>query len=124
VPAALAGGAVAAWLEALGVTGLWERMEALSVAYQAERPGLETADPAGLVLAALRALCLAAARKAGAGGHDGHDVYDVYDVSKETPRYVIATSAIAQVAGFLAQEEETDTEHDGLSPRRVGRLLG
>jgi hypothetical protein len=97
------------------------------VAYQAERPGLETADPTGLVLAALRALsvlCLAAARKAGADGHDGCDISDISDISdvkQETPRHVIATSAVAQVAAALAEEEEVEIDNRGLSPRCIRR---
>jgi len=42
--------AVAQWLEDTGVEGLWTRMEALSKAYQEERPDLESADLQVLVI--------------------------------------------------------------------------
>ena len=47
--------AVALWLqEEHGAAGLFERMEALSIAYQGERADLETADPSRVAILALR----------------------------------------------------------------------
>jgi hypothetical protein len=55
-----------------GAAGLWERLEALSVAYQVEWPQLEAEDATGLVLRAVSVLGLAAARGLGADHHTGH----------------------------------------------------
>jgi hypothetical protein len=45
--------AVAGWLDANGVEGLWQRMEALSVDYQSERVDLEVSDYTALVIRAM-----------------------------------------------------------------------
>ena len=45
---------MALWLDDNGTNGLFERLEALSVAYQAERADLEMGDLTALVI---RALC-------------------------------------------------------------------
>jgi hypothetical protein len=84
-------------------------MERLSLAYQAERPGLEMADPTGLVLRALSVLCLAAARRAGAGSRAS--VANVAGFAgfaglPETTRYAFVTSSNARVAAALANQEE------------------
>ena len=45
--------AVAEWLDAKGVTGLWARMEALSQSYQEERQELEPLNQTTLVIQAI-----------------------------------------------------------------------
>lgn len=66
--------AVALWLDDQGVSGLWGRMEGLSVAYQSERPALETDDFTVLTIRALCARCASLARCArllgGSGDHE------------------------------------------------------
>jgi len=49
--------AVAAWLTDNGMPGLWDRLNALSVSYQDERPALETDDFTALTIQALCAKC-------------------------------------------------------------------
>jgi len=102
--------AVALWLDDHGTTGLFERMEALSVAYQAERAELEVGDLTALVI---RALCRYAVR-------------DVGDVANGTPdkSFSFGTSAITKVAKDLAEEIEADIDPESVTSRRVGRMLG
>ena len=103
--------AVAAWLDDNGTTGLFERLEALSVAYQAERVDLEVGDLTAVVI---RALCRYA-------------VNDVHDVTKETPEattFAFGTSAITKLAKELAEEIEADIDPESITARRVGRVLG
>jgi hypothetical protein len=102
--------AVAAWLDDNGTVGLFDRLEALSVAYQEERADLEIGDLTALVI---RALCR-------------YVVTDVYDVSKETPdtAFSFGTSAVTKLAKDLAEEIEADIDPESITSRRVGRVLG
>jgi hypothetical protein len=60
--------AVARWLEDTGVDGIFARMEALSHAYQTERPDLESADLQVLVI---KALCHYATKSTSATNAEG-----------------------------------------------------
>jgi hypothetical protein len=102
--------AVAAWLDDNGMVGLFDRLEALSMAYQEERADLEIGDLTALVI---RALCR-------------YVVNDVYDVATSTPDmpFSFGTSAIAKLVKDVAEEIEADLDPEAITARRVGRVLG
>lgn len=105
--------AVALWLDDHGTAGLFERLDALSVAYQTERTDLEIGDLTALVI---RALCRYALS----------DVNNVSDINAETLNVTLSfgTSAIAKLAKELAEEIEADIDQESITSRRVGRVLG
>jgi len=91
-------------------TGLWERMEALSVDYQRERSGLESGDLSTLVI---RALCCCAMGAIGAiSANNG-----------ETPsHFTFTTEQIVTVARVATKRDDGDP--DEITNRRIGRVLG
>jgi hypothetical protein len=91
-------------------TGLWERMEALSVDYQRERSGLESGDLSTLVI---RALCFCAMGAIGAiSANNG-----------ETPsHFTFTTEQIVTVARVATERDDGDP--DQITNRRIGRVLG
>ena len=96
--------AVALWLqEKHGVTGLFERIEELSVSYQKERIDLEATDPTRLAIMAL-------------GEMFALSVSELIEFT---------TADLTQRINRLAQETEVVNEgEDFTNSRRVGRLLG
>jgi hypothetical protein len=103
--------AVALWLDEHGVTGLAALMEALAVAYQAERPDLESGDLTALVIRGL-VRAVAAAFRASA-------------VNREIPRALtLTTSSVTRACKELVGELELDIDPEHVSVRRVGRVLG
>ena len=93
--------AVALWLqEEHGLSGLFDRMEALSVRYQSERSQLETGDDVRMLVLALQRML---------GRRDELDF--------ETSTLVAQMNTLAQEADLCAPGEEF------ANPRRVGRLL-
>jgi hypothetical protein len=98
--------AVAHWLEANGVTGLYNRMVDLAKAYQTERVQLEFVDHARIVVRALIAAAVAP--------------FDRWGVPVEVGILDIVTRANA-----LAVEEEVADEKDEpfTNPKWVGRVL-
>jgi len=112
--------AVALWLDDQGVTGLAALMEALAVAYQAERAELETADLTRLVIQGL----VRCAVDSGRARDDVGDRNDGGDVNREIPRALIfTTSQVTRAARAAAQEQESDLDTDTLTGRRIGRVL-
>lgn len=108
--------AVALWLEERGVDGLFGRMEALSVAYQEERPELETSDVTVLVLRALRECA-----------RDASDACDASDASSETPTFYTTSREVREAFDRFAEQSEVDIAWMGEADKRtmrVGRLLG
>lgn len=91
--------AVALWLEDEGVTGLWQRIEALSHAYQSERSTLEATDMTALTARAL-AKCL--------GDKDSD---------------VISTKDITAAAKQIAEDDELDIDAEYITSKRIGRIL-
>ena len=91
-------------------TGLWERMEALSVAYQRERSGLETDDLTTLVIHAMCCCAVSAIRAVSAN-------------SGETPsEFVFTTAQITAFVQTITQRNEGDPNY--VTSRRIGRVLG
>jgi hypothetical protein len=91
-------------------TGLWERMEALSVDYQRERSGLESGDLSTLVI---RALCCCAMGAIGA----------ISANNEETPsHFTFTTEQIVTVARVATRRNDGDP--DEITNRRIGRVLG
>jgi hypothetical protein len=108
--------AVAAWLQDAGVSGLYERLERLSVVYQSERQKVDTAD---LVILTIRALCKCLKC-------DLVTLSDLCDVRQGTNREagtLILSAEIANAAKELATGEELDVDLDQLQPRQIGRLM-
>jgi hypothetical protein len=102
---------IAAWLESNGVADLYHRMEALSFAYQSERPELETTD---LTVLTLRALCHCA-------------ITSMRAISVETPSILSTTADVRAAVERIAEEDEMDISWMGDASRqskRIGRVLG
>jgi hypothetical protein len=101
--------AVALWLDSEGVTGLWQRMETLSVAYQSERIDLEPGDLTALVI---RGLCRYA-------------THAVSAVNRETPKTItFKTKQIVEITSAISSEIEADINPEFITSRSVGRVLG
>ncbi|MGB9180631.1 MAG: DUF3854 domain-containing protein [Pyrinomonadaceae bacterium] len=109
--------AVAMWLDENGVSGLWERMERLSVSYQGERGDMESGD---LTVLVIRALC----RLVGCDLMDVKDVSDIKDVNGESGTWKLRTSDITEKAKLVAQDLELDIDQERITERRIGRVLG
>jgi hypothetical protein len=75
--------AVAHWLDDKGMDGLWDRMNRVSVAYQKERPELETSDYTALTIRALCAKCANLANCANQTDRSGGFEVTSADVAKE-----------------------------------------
>ena len=111
--------AVARWLDELGAEGLWGRMDRLSLAYQAERPELETSDITVLVLKALRRLARKQLQDEARRDH-GADSADraVGAVKVASRRFFCATKLIRESFDVLAEEDEIDTSWMGEAASR------
>jgi hypothetical protein len=111
--------AVAAWLEDVGVAGLYQRMKRLAVNYQVERHEVETYDLTRLVI---RALCQCL-------GCDVATLGDLCDVPPETSTEVktfILTAEIEKAAREIAEADELDIDIDwdlDRARRAVGRTM-
>lgn len=109
--------AVAAWLEDVGVSGLYARMERLSVKYQKERQEFETSD---LVTLVLRALCKCL-------GYDVVTLCDLCDVDSKSitgEKVFILTADIERAALEIAETEELDLDSEFCTERRaIGRTM-
>jgi hypothetical protein len=108
--------AVALWLDEHGVPGLWQRMEALSVAYQSERSDLEAGDLTALVVMALAAAC--APDRANHSNHSNHS-----NLAEEPVHWILQTSEVAAAAKKIAVETESTLSPDQIDSRRVGMAL-
>ncbi len=109
--------AVAAWLTDAGAAGLQERMNALSLSYQAERPNVEAND---LTVLVIRALGLIVGRmvREGCDGCDGCDDCDVRSM-----RRFIPTALIVGAAQQIAEVHEVDINIDQVTSRRIASSL-
>jgi hypothetical protein len=105
--------AVAEWLDKNGVTGLWERMEKLSVDYQNERPDLESFDLTALTIRALMDCAVA-------------NVTNATNVANhtETPTvWEFTTSRITEAAKTLADDSDGDIDPEKVTSQRIGQYL-
>jgi hypothetical protein len=106
---------VALWLtNEHGITGLFDRMEQLSVAYQAERSNLEANDPTRLLILALKEMTT---RCTDSPCHDLDCSHSKYIALEST----FTTSDLKDAMNCMAQEHEIIGED--FTPQRVGRLL-
>src|SRR5262249_19760765 len=101
--------AVALWLEDEGMTGVWDRMEQLSLDYQEERQELEKPD---LTILVIMALCHYAISAICAIRPDG------------VKEWVVTTAQVGKNARQIARELELDISIDEMSDKKVGRRLG
>jgi Domain of unknown function (DUF3854) len=104
--------AVARWLTDCGATELYGRMDALSHAYQTERPDLEPQDLTAWVI---RALCHYATNATSATMQVG---------LLQVEGWEFPTKEIKQSLVILLQDEETGIDISTISTDRIGRLLG
>jgi hypothetical protein len=107
--------AVAAWLQDKGVSGLWSRIEKLSVGYQEERQELESLDLTALVI---RAICRCLAPES-----DVLAFSDVLTFSLDTQKRFLKTSYITEAAIEIAEQQELGIERDQLTEKRIGWIL-
>jgi len=97
--------------------GLFDRLDALSVAYQTERPELELSDLTVLVLKALQAIC---------DGSDGSDGSDGKDIDRSYKKNLFSDEIRVRVDG-IAEEDDVDISWMGEPAKRtlrIGRILG
>ena len=98
-------------------SSLVTRMMALSEAYQAERPNVETADLTGLVIRALGMIV-------GKMVRDESAVSAIKTVSAvSSKRSYVATNLITAAAQTLVESNEMDISIEHVTSRRVGRVL-
>ncbi|HEV7893895.1 MAG TPA: DUF3854 domain-containing protein [Pyrinomonadaceae bacterium] len=108
--------AVSLWLDDAGVTGLYRRMESLSVAYQKERQQLESGDTTALII---RALCKCL-------DCDVVTLCDPCDVDAEDDfdeKEFVRTADIEMSAKEIAESDELDIDPEKLGSRQIGRIL-
>ena len=98
--------AVAAWLDENGATGLFQRMEQLSLDYQIERSQLEFGDTTVLVIRALIEWAVA-------------NVAKVTNVAN--PRWVFTSSQITERANAIAKQFDGDFAE--VISRQVGQVF-
>ena len=110
--------AVARWLDDQGVSGLWGRMEQLSMDYQQERPNMEISDLTSL---AIRTICHVVGEKIQTE-RGVSDVDDVSDIYRE--KHFCLTAKFTEVAKKILEDLELDINADQLTSRRIGRTLG
>jgi len=101
--------AVALWLQDGGVAGLFDRLQALSIAYQAERSQLEAEDLTAIVVRALGRYAAGAIEAAG--------------WQDENAAFSFSTSAVTEAAMAIIEEMEPENDAGSISARRVGRVL-
>jgi len=107
--------AVARWIDDRGGSGVFGRLDALSVAYQTERPDLELSDATVLVLKGLKALV-----------SDVSDVWDVSDVKHVDCVFTFTTKLVREKVDELAEQAEIDLSWMGEAlsrSKRIGRIL-
>lgn len=108
--------AVAMWLEDAGATGLYARMESLSIGYQKERQEFESGDMTALVI---RALCKCL-------DCDLVTLSDPCDVSAGgdvDEKEFIRTADIEAAAKDIALADELDIDPEKLGSRQIGHIL-
>ena len=107
--------AIAAWLEDEGATGLWKRIDDLSVAYQGERQEMESTDMTALVV---RAIC-----RCLVPGCEVFSFCEVCEVFLDTNKVFIKTKEITDTAKEIAVEMELGIKEEFISDRRIGWIL-
>ena len=115
--------AVASWLNAAGVSGLFARLLALSQAYQADRPAPENADLSVLVLKALlecasqRLTELNSARFRSNDVDDDPDVHDIHDADDaQTLNSEQSVSALERNLEATQRQIEETLAHGDIVP--------
>jgi hypothetical protein len=98
--------AISRWLETRGVAGIFGRMEALSLAYQNERPELETPDTTRILL---EALC--------------EHAVGAISAKRATKHFKVAVSELKETSQRLIREGDIGLDSDSMDARRIGRLL-
>lgn len=108
--------AVAAWLQEMGATDIYDRLSRLSVHYQSERQKVSTDD---VVVLVIRALCICL-------DCDVVTLCDLCDLPADSmieTKTLILTADIADAASGLVVREELDIDPQKLESRRIGNLM-
>lgn len=102
--------AVAAWLDKNNVTGLWQKMEHLSVIYQTERSNIELSDITLLVIQAILQSAVSAidAKRASQNGNF---------------HFIFSAEGIEQKSNLIIDQDEWDLDHKYVTRRSVGRVM-
>lgn len=108
--------ATALWLDDNGIKGLFKRINALSLAYQRERPDFESGDLTRLTVKALLR-CTETS------------VSSVLSMASIKYRegakcWALKTKDITEAAKAVVTEEELDLDPERVTSRRLGRVLG
>lgn len=108
--------ATALWLDDNGATGLFKRMNALSLTYQKERPDFESSDLTRLVISAL---CRCT-------GTSVSSVLSMASIKKGEGAkcWTLKTKDITEAAKAVVVEDELDIDPERVTSRRLGRVLG
>lgn len=106
--------AVALWMEAEGVDGLFNRIQGISLRYQHERRELEKGDMTSLVLRAILE-CIVP--------QFGEEI-DVQQLRASGKIQRLKTDVITETAKRLVVVEELDFDLEQITVRSVGRMLG
>jgi hypothetical protein len=106
--------AVAHWLTECGVEKLSDRMTALSLAYQKERPDLEPANLTALVVRTVLA-CTLASGSSGFSGSSG--------CIESKQQWTLKTSLIKEKAVELVEREDLDMDPRFINSIRIGKVL-
>src|SRR6185503_4200187 len=102
---------VAAWLDDSGVSGLWNRMHALSISYQGESQELDSTSMTKLVIKALDEVFVE------------REVVMFSEVSGEDGTRFVKTSQITEFAKGIVKDEELPIDEEFVTDKRIGWVL-
>jgi hypothetical protein len=111
--------AVALWLQDNGVAGAFDRLEALSVAYQAERSDLEAADITVVVLKALLRLWQDRRADAPMCANDANCA----NCANDADRLIVASKTIREAALEILKEDESELSEGDVTTQKIGHVL-
>ena len=105
---------MARWLDDQGISGLWERLEQLSLDYQQERNDLERDDFTSLVIRALTELCINHASCANCANHLA---------AAGEPHWLFSSAQLVEFVTEVDYLSETAVSHHTRLAQRVGITL-
>jgi hypothetical protein len=109
--------AVAAWLDENGTNGIFDKMNALSAAYQEERLDMEPGNLSAIIVRALLNCAVNAVSAVMPLSSEGTDKF------ARTP-FEFKTHQITDGAKSVVEDLELDFNLEAINTRRVGRALG
>lgn len=103
--------AIAAWLDTQGVSGLWNRIHALSVSYQGESQELDSTSMTKLVIRALDEVFAE------------REVVMFCEVSGGGDTRSVKTSQITDLAKQIVKDDELPIDEEWVTDKRIGWVL-